>query len=336
MQFPYHALIGAAVNIPVPDPTPIISYSPVVLPAPDRPVDLQLRVAFPPATASTSNNPLPILLLAHGAGPSNWLSSLDGSTPLAEFYASHGFAVLQPTLPDSRFLNLTRPAADAPDFAWWQTRARDFGRILDRLDEIEDAVPGLGKGNGGRLLDRSRIVLAGHSYGGTTASMLLGATNTDPRTNETVSLREDRIKAGVVLASTGAGGADLTATGQAIIPFYGPDFGQMKAPALVVYGDEDVTAALTERGADWHADPYALAPGPKSLLSLKGGKHGLGGVSGFDTAETEDESVERLIAVQRLTWAYLWSQLHEGDTAWEEASKAFEGLGQVGTLEHKE
>ncbi|KAK7756164.1 hypothetical protein SLS62_001756 [Diatrype stigma] len=344
MQFPHHALIGAAVNIPIPDPTPVISYSPVVLPAPGRPVDLQLRVVFPPppagddaASSSPHPRPLPIILLAHGAGPSNWLSSLDGYAPLAEFYASHGFAVLQPTLPDSRFLNLPRPAAteadDDPDYFWWQTRARDFGRVLDALDAIEDAVPGLRRGQ----LDRARVAVVGHSYGGTTASMLLGAANTDPRTNAATAtdLRDARVRAGVVLAGTGTG-AGLSAAGRALLPFYGPDFGAMRAPALVVCGDEDTSPmAAAGRGAGWHADPYALAPGPKSLLTLRGARHALGGVSGFDTAEAEDESPERLGAVQRMTWAYLWSQLHEGDTAWEEASRAFEGLGQLGTLEHK-
>ncbi len=41
--------------------------------------------------------------------------------------------------------------------------------------------------------------------------------------------------------------------------------------------------------ADWHADPYFLSPGPKCLLSLFGAEHGLGGVSGYDAAETTDE-----------------------------------------------
>ena len=169
-----------------------------------------------------------------------------------------------------------------------------------------------------------------------TAQMLLGATNTDPRTNETVGARDERIRAGVVLAGMGSGGEDLLEAAQQVIPFYGPDFSSMTAPGLVVYGDEDVTAMFTDRGADWHADSYARAPGPKSLLTVRGGRHALGGVSGYDTAETEDESPGRLAMVQRMTWAYLWSQLHEGDGAWEEACKAFEGLAQLGTVENKE
>jgi hypothetical protein len=50
----------------------------------------------------------------------------------------------------------------------------------------------------------------------------------------------------------------------------------MERPVLVVTGDEDGGPHLTVRGADWHADAYAMAPGAKDLVWLKGGKHGLG------------------------------------------------------------
>ena len=109
----------------------------------------------------------------------------------------------------------------------------------------------------------------------------------------------------------------------------------MATPALVVYGDEDVSPHLTIRGVDWHRDVYSNAPGPKDLLVLKGAKHGLGGVSGWDAAETMDGSPERLGVVQRMTWAYLWSQLYRNDEAWAEACKAFEGLEGQGKVESK-
>lgn len=53
----------------------------------------------------------------------------------------------------------------------------------------------------------------------------------------------------------------------------------MSIPALVVYGDEDVSPHLIVCGAAWNAEPYTLAPGPKDLLTLKGANHGLGGIS---------------------------------------------------------
>ncbi|MCJ1459889.1 hypothetical protein MMC28_010268 [Mycoblastus sanguinarius] len=322
MHTSYHALIGAAAKIPINSPKPIISFSPVVLPAPGRPVDLQLRVTVP-----STGDALPIILLSHGQGRSNSLSSLEGYAPLYEFLAAHGFAVLQPTHLSSAFLGLKAPEGQE---LFWQERATDMVRILDNLDRVEAAVPGL-KGR----LDRTRVAVAGHSAGAWTASMLLGASNTDPRDGSTWHKPETRIKAGVVLAGIGNCGSDISDSGKKRIPAYGADFSKMAMPALVVYGDEDVNPYLTNRGADWHADPYSLAPGPKDLLTLKGAKHGLGGISGWDAGETLDESPERLAVVQRMTWAYLRSQLYEGDGAWAEACKALEGLEGQGKVESK-
>ncbi|KAJ4422910.1 hypothetical protein N0V82_002437 [Gnomoniopsis sp. IMI 355080] len=324
MHTKYHALIGAASAsaITVPNPKPILSVSPVVLPFPKRRVPLELRVTVP-----TIGTALPIILFSHGHGPSNSLSSLEGYAPLAEFWAAHGFAVMQPTHLSSRFLGLEAPQGQE---LFYQERAEDMVRILDSLQDIEAAVPELT----GRL-DRSRVAVAGHSLGAWTTSMLLGASNTDPRDGSHWHKPEPRIRAGLILAGTGSG-ADISAPGRTHrIPFYGADFSTMKTPALVVYGDEDVSTHFTVRGADWHADPYSLAPGPKDLLTLAGAKHGLGGLSGWDTAEADDESPERLAIVQRMTWAYLRSQLYQDDPAWAEACKSFAGLQGQGAVESK-
>jgi hypothetical protein len=101
-----------------------------------------------------------------------------------------------------------------------------------------------------------------------------------------------------------------------------PDFATMTAPALVVAGDKDASAHLTVAGPDWHTDPYVLAPGPKSLLVLFGAEHGLGGIAGYDAAETTDEDPERVAAVALLTSAYLRSELYPGDSAWQSARDA--------------
>ena len=326
MQFPYHVLIGLAAKIPISDPVPVSSISPIVLECPDRPVDLQVRVTYPTTLTSSSTQSHPVVIISHGRGESNYLSSLDGYAPLAEFYASHGFVVLLPTLLGSSYLGLNDSTGHE---LFWDQRPKDISRVIDKLEAIESAIPSLH----GRL-DTDKIVAVGHSFGGQGTSFLLGATNTDPRTNVTTDLKDERIKAGIIIAGTGNGGKDLSEDGAKLNPAYGPDFSSMKAPALVVYGDEDVSPHLTVRDADWHADPYKLSPeGNKSLFTVRGGKHHLGGVSGWDAAEAKDESPERLAAVQRLTWAWLWSQVYEGDKAWEEAVK---GLDEsIGTVESK-
>jgi hypothetical protein len=114
------------------------------------------------------------------------------------------------------------------------------------------------------------------------------------------------------------------------------DFSKMTTPALVVAGDKDASAHLTVRGPEWHADPYFLSPGPKSLLTLFDAEHGLGGVSGYDVAETTDENPERVSAVQRLTWAYLRTELYPGDSAWQAARDALTaGPDPLGRIESK-
>ena len=97
-----NALIGKAKDIPVTASTPVVSVSPVTLAAPERAVDLQVRVSAP-----TTGRDLPILLLSHGHGRSNYLSSLHGYSPVANFWAAHGFVVIQPTHLSSKSLSLS-------------------------------------------------------------------------------------------------------------------------------------------------------------------------------------------------------------------------------------
>ncbi|WP_331744747.1 chlorophyllase [Kitasatospora sp. NBC_01300] len=307
---------------PAPVPVPVLSVSPVVLPVPGRAVDLEVRVSVP-----LTGSDLPVVLLSHGQGHSNNLSSLNGYAPLVNFWAAHGFAVIQPTHLSSTTLDLAPDTPGAP--MYWRSRAEDMTHILDRLDAIEAAVPQLL----GRL-DHGRVAVAGHSMGGHTASLLLGARLTDPDDGTTVHLVEPRITAGVLLAAPGRGGDALTPLVAENYPFLStPDFSRMTTPALVVAGDKDASAHLTVRGPDWHTDPYALSPGPKSLLTLFDAEHGLGGISGYDVAETTDENPARVALLQRLTWAYLRTALHPGDPAWQTACEALaaeaDPLGRV-------
>ena len=292
------------------DPTPVFSVAPIVLPAPGRAVDLQLRVSAP-----VTGSKLPILLLSHGHGPSNHLSSLNGYAPLANYYAAHGFVVIQPTHLDSKTLPFREGHPDAP--LHWRTRAQDMTRILDQLDAIEGAVAEIA----GRM-DRSKVAVVGHSMGGHTASLLLGARSTDPRDGADVNLSEPRIRAGVLLAAPGRGSALSKFAAENYSFFSTIDFSTMTTPALVVVGDKDNSPHLTIAGPEWHADAYTLSPGPKSLLTLFGGEHGLGGVSGYAVAETTDENLERVATVQQLTGAYLRTALYPGDSAWSDARRS--------------
>ncbi|WP_069467122.1 alpha/beta hydrolase family protein [Actinacidiphila rubida] len=283
---------------------PVVSVKPVVLPAPGRGEDLQVRV-----TAPATGGDLPIIVFSHGFG-----SSLDGYGPLADYWAAHGFAVLQPTHLDSRTLGLAPDDPRTPLI--WRIRVEDLTRTIDRLDDLEAAVPGLA----GRL-DRGRIAAAGHSWGGQSASMLLGARVLGADGEPGEDLSDPRVSAGLLLATTGLGGADLSPFAAENFPFMSPSFAAMATPTLVVAGDRD-DSPLSVRGPDWFTDPYRLSPGPKALLTLFGAEHSLGGVAGYHDAETTDENPARVALVQRLTCAYLRQVLRPGDPSWAAARTA--------------
>ncbi|WP_435831329.1 hypothetical protein [Nonomuraea wenchangensis] len=107
------------------------------------------------------------------------------------------------------------------------------------------------------------------------------------------------------------------------LPFMNPAFEFMTTPALLVAGDKD-DSPLSLRGPDWFTDGYHPSPGAKSLLTLFGAEHTLGGVAGHQVAETTDESPERLALLQQLTTAYLRSALTSADLAWPDARAALE------------
>ncbi|KAH8901251.1 alpha/beta-hydrolase [Thozetella sp. PMI_491] len=307
-----HCKIGAAAQIPVNSTKPVISVSPVVVPTPDRLTDLEVRV-----TAPVTGDGLPIVIFSHGQGPGSFLSSLDGYAPLVEFWAAHGFAVIQPTHVSSTHLGLKAPPGEK--MYMLRDRMADVPRILDNLRTIGAGVPGLES-----RLDYSRIAMAGHSGGALTTSLAIGTSNTDPRDGFKLDPHDTRIKAGIIMAGPGAGGSALNDDGKKFLPFLDTDFSTMTTPALVVIGDADDELTVTDRGAAWSADPYHLSPGPKALLTIKGGKHQLCGIETWAGNPSNEESPTRLGIVQRMTWAYLRSQLYDGDTTWADACKALE------------
>ena len=283
----------------IPASTPVISVSPVVLSSPeDRGVNLQVRISAP-----VTGSQLPVIVFAHGYG-----SSLDGYAPLVNFWAAHGFVVIQPTFLDSRMLGISPEDPRTPLI--WQYRVEDMKRILDQLDLIEDSVFGL-KGR----LDKNRIAAVGHSFGAQTTGMLLGARIINPDGSLGEDMSDSRIKAGVLLTPAGRGGDDLSPFAAEHYPFMNPAYAEMTTPTLVIAGDNDISP-LTVRGWDWFTDAYTLSPGANWLVTLFGGEHLLGGISGYLVTETSDENPERVAAIQQLTWAYLRSALYSEDTAW--------------------
>lgn len=293
---------AAPTEVPSPGGTalsPIISVKPVVLPVAERGDDLQVRVSAP--TAGTG---LPVVVLAHGFG-----LAMDSYDPLVDYWAAHGFVVIQPTFLDSLTLGLT--PADPRHPTIWRTRIDDLERVIDHLGTILAAVPGLAD-----RVDPTRLAVAGHSWGGQSVGMLLGARVVGPDGRPGEDATDPRVKAGVLLSTTGTGGDDLTPFAQENFSFMSPDFDQLSTPTLVVAGDHD-QSPLSTRGPDWFTDVHRLSPGAQSLLTLFGGEHTLGGIPAYRSTDTTDESPERVDLVRRTTTAFLQKALAIDSTAWD-------------------
>ncbi|KAK6210836.1 hypothetical protein LQW54_005884 [Pestalotiopsis sp. IQ-011] len=307
-------LIKDAAQIPIPEAVPALSISRVTIPAPDRGLDLELRV-----TAPATGKDLPIVLLSHGHGPSLYVPSKDGYAPLVNFYAEHGFAVFQPSHLNSRVSGGAPDAEGFPIFA--PSRPADMSLILDNLDAVEAQASFLA----GRL-DRTKVAVVGHSLGGASAGLLLGARFHDPEAGVAdFDLSDDRVTLGVLLGPPGSGfGSLVEGARKKLSSALHTDWAHLKTRTLVVVGDEDSAQYASGDGVDWHRDAYRLGSGADFLLTLRGGKHGFGGVACWDAKETDDEDPERLAVTQRLTWAYIRSGLYPGDDSWEKACKALE------------
>lgn len=300
-------------------PVPVVSVKPIVLAAPDRGDDLQVRVSAP-----RTGRDLPIVVFSHGFG-----LSMDAYGPLVDFWAAHGFVVIQPTHLDSVSLGLALNDPRTPRI--WRFRIEDLVRVLDEIDRIEASMPELS----GRL-DRDRIAATGHSYGATTASALLGARVLDPEGRVGEDMTDRRVAAGVLLALAGTGGENLTPFAAEMFPFMNPSFAMMTAPALITAGDHD-QSPLSVRGPDWWTDAYTLSPGEKSLLTLFGAEHSQGGIHAYGgMPQTTAESPALLALVQRVTTAYLRSVLGVNEASWAAARDALaQDPDPVGRLQSK-
>lgn len=296
-----------------------IAIRPIILPAPDRGTDLRVRV-----TAPLRGHDLPVVVFSHGFG-----FSMDGYGPLVDFWAANGFVVIQPTHLDSVSLGLAPDDPRTPRI--WQYRIQDLRLVLDQLDRIEASVPGLQ----GRV-DRERVAATGHSYGATSASALLGARVLEPAGDPTENMSDPRVTAGVLLALAGTGGDDLSPLATQMFPFMSPGFDAMSAPALMIAGDQD-QSPLSLRGPDWWSDAYHQSPGQKSLLTLFGAEHSLGGVHAYGgMSMTPTETPAMVALVQTITTAYLRRELLSDDAAWTEAVTALQNdPSPVGHLESK-
>lgn len=217
-------------------------------------------------TAPSTGTDLPVVVFSHG-----YHQSSSGYAPLVDAWAEH-FVVVQPTHLDSLRVGLPADDPRTPDV--WSSRGDDLTHVLDQLATAVAAVPGLA----GRA-DLSQVAVAGHSWGGQSVGMLLGAGVPGPDGAPGPSRLDARVSAGVLLTTTGTGDS-LTPFAAETFPFMHPDYSSLTTRTLVVAGGAD-QSMLSTRGPEWFTDAYRLSPGATDLITVDGGEHSLGGIAGY-------------------------------------------------------
>jgi predicted dienelactone hydrolase len=221
-----------------------------------RPVSGMVALDAPPYRAE---RPYPLLVFSHGFGGSG-LSAVF----LNEQLAARGWIVAAPDHQDKysavririgRNEDLDRIGFMLEAEKIGKSDADDRDKYLYRIDELRFVLDRMiGSSQFGKLIDRDRIAVGGHSLGGFTALGLCGTLE---------ERRDDRIKA-VLLYSTGAGG----------YLFRESELARVKIPSLYFMGEREKDQKRGKNTMEELADKVYrnLAP-PKYLLVLKGGNH---------------------------------------------------------------
>lgn len=224
---------------------------------PGRKTALQYRATF-----SRSAKNMPVIVWSHGA-----FGSHNAYNPLAEYWASHGYLVLQPTHSDS-MREGTKPNIKNPlAFKDWADRPREVSYMIDQLQNLEALIPEL-KGR----VDRSKIGIGGHSFGAQTAQLLAGMTAKRGflAGDAPESFREKRASAFVIISPQGTNALSDTSA-----------FASIDAPFLMITGTND-KAANNGKDYTWRLEAWNNAPAGahRYLLLIDGAYHNFGGISG--------------------------------------------------------
>lgn len=210
--------------------------------------DIPLAVDYPIKTGT-----FPLVVFSPGYGGSH-----RGYVGLSSYWASQGYVVVRLSHADAGQLR----AGQSIENIWeqerpaqWRDRVRDVTYLLDSLDALERQYPELaGK------IDRTKIGVAGHSYGAFTA-MLAGGVRTFPGP---VSYADRRVKAIIAMSPQGTGDArGLTQE----------SWRELTIPALFMTGTNDRGIGESET-PEWRRQAFEFSPaGDKWLVVLGGAGH---------------------------------------------------------------
>ena len=211
------------------------------------------------ADLDTNSGPYPLLVFSHGGGGTGI-----GSVFFTESLAAQGWIVAAPDHHDKysfvRIRTGQNPDFARSDFLKWVNQIVSSGPeerepYLYRLDELQAVLDGMtGSEQFAKFIDKDKIAVGGHSFGGYTA---LGLCGTIPERYD------DRIKA-VLLFSTGAGG----------YLFSEEELSRVNMPLMIYLGKRERHQMRASVAMEEIVDKiYRSAASSKYFLEIEGANH---------------------------------------------------------------
>ena len=222
---------------------------------------LPVRISYP-----IGKTRFPVIVFSHGNG-----SKGDMYKGFTDYWASHGYVVIQPTHMDSISLGFQTKRDNMREMYQQMlqvtdTRRQDMSFIVDSLDLIETIVPDLKD-----KLDRTKLVAAGHSMGAATAMIVAGMTLLNPMDGYAETSDETRFKVLLMISDPG------TMTLMPKEPWKG-----VRVPTLISTGTKD----FSDVGSDRIKAPFKYkipdsltrSLSPHHYVLIEGADHYLGGL----------------------------------------------------------
>ena len=222
---------------------------------------LPVRISYP-----VGKTRFPVIVFSHGNG-----SKGDMYKGFTDYWASHGYVVIQPTHMDSTSLGFKTKRDNMREMYQQilqvtDTRRQDMSFIVDSLDLIETVVPDLKD-----KLDRTKLVAAGHSMGAATAMIVAGMTLLNPMDGYAETSDETRFKVLLMISDPG------TMTLMPKEPWKG-----VRVPTLISTGTKD----FSDVGSDRIKAPFKYkipdsltrSLSPHHYVLIEGADHYLGGL----------------------------------------------------------
>ena len=274
--------------------------------------NLRIRVVQPEGAG-----PFPLVIFSHG----NW-SDITKYDALLNHWASHGYLVIAPYHLDGGgalrgIFNSLRKGNEGLIAG----RIDDVKLILDHLADLDALQAGLAS-----RIDRTRIAVAGHSFGAFTAQQMGGAATVNPKNGERVEGRDARVRAVVALSPPGPMFKIINEQ----------SWLDVDVPMLVTTGTWDINAHFLP---DWrqHALSYDTAkPGLNWLLVVQGADHYLGNlICRPERKEPPQTDALRMVNASVITFLDAFVKDDATARAYVDAHQLQEITGGFATLTHR-